>query len=76
MVIAFNGYAQGKKSDQLIVPAVHLVAGTLTLVNLASGGCVVGIPLLYIVALSILGYGKMVWGRLTETQIRLTHQNQ
>ncbi|XP_076942720.1 gamma-secretase subunit APH1-like [Bidens hawaiensis] len=74
MVIAFNGYAQGKKSDQLIVPAVHLIAGTLTLVNLASGGCVVGIPLLYIVALSTLGYcGKMVWGRLTETQIRLAH---
>ncbi|KAK1411528.1 hypothetical protein QVD17_38078 [Tagetes erecta] len=77
MVIAFNGYAQGNKTDQLIVPAVHLIAGMLTLVNLASSGCVVGIPLLYVVALSTLAYcGKMVWRRLTETQIRLTPQNQ
>lgn len=77
MVIAFNGFAEGNKIDQLIVPAIHLVAGTLTLVNLISGGCIVGIPLLYVVALSTLAYcGKMVWRRLTETQIRLTPQNQ
>nr|XP_043633859.1 gamma-secretase subunit APH1-like [Erigeron canadensis] len=77
MVIAFNGYAEGNRNDQLIVPAIHLIAGTLTLVNLASGGCIVGIPLLYVVALSTLAYcGKMVWRRLTETQIRLTRPNQ
>ncbi|XP_071736258.1 gamma-secretase subunit APH1-like [Rutidosis leptorrhynchoides] len=77
MVIAFNGYAQGNKSDQLIVPAIHLIAGTLTLVNLASGGCIVGIPLLYVVALSTLAYcGNMVWRRLTETRIRLERPTQ
>jgi anterior pharynx defective protein 1 len=27
MVIAFNGYAEGNKVDQLFVPVVHLVAG-------------------------------------------------
>lgn len=27
MVIAFNGYAEGNKVDQLFVPIVHLVAG-------------------------------------------------
>ncbi|XP_026444175.1 gamma-secretase subunit APH1-like [Papaver somniferum] len=26
MVIAFNGYAEGNKSDQIFVPAVHLIA--------------------------------------------------
>ncbi|XP_024968891.1 gamma-secretase subunit APH1-like isoform X2 [Cynara cardunculus var. scolymus] len=77
MVIAFNGYAKGNKSDQLIVPVIHLIAGTLSLVNLASGGCVVGIPLLYVVALLTLAYcGKMVWRTLTEAQIRLAYQDQ
>lgn len=27
MVIAFNGYAEGNKVDQVFVPVVHLVAG-------------------------------------------------
>lgn len=27
MVIAFNGYAEGNKVDQIFVPLVHLVAG-------------------------------------------------
>jgi len=27
MVIAFNGYAEGNKMDQLFVPVVHLAAG-------------------------------------------------
>lgn len=29
MVIAFNGYAEKKRVDQLFVPIVHLVAGML-----------------------------------------------
>ncbi|KAL9377555.1 hypothetical protein Peur_028890 [Populus x canadensis] len=69
MVIAFNGYAEGNKVDQYFVPAVHLVAGMVTLVNFASGGCVVGIPLLYFMAiLTLLHCGKMVWRRLSETR--------
>ncbi|KAJ6917411.1 gamma-secretase subunit APH1-like [Populus alba x Populus x berolinensis] len=69
MVIAFNGYAEGNKVDQYFVPAVHLVAGMVTLVNFASGGCVVGIPLLYFMAiLTMLHCGKMVWRRLSETR--------
>ncbi|KAJ0092715.1 hypothetical protein Patl1_26313 [Pistacia atlantica] len=71
MVIAFNGYAEGNKVDQYFVPVVHFVAGMLTLVNFASGGCVIGIPLLYVMAfLSLIHCGKMVWRRLTEHQIR------
>lgn len=27
MVIAFNGYAEGNKVDQLFVPVVHMIAG-------------------------------------------------
>ncbi|EEF28266.1 gamma-secretase subunit APH1-like isoform X1 [Ricinus communis] len=69
MVIAFNGYAEGNKVDQIFVPVVHLVAGLVTLPNLASGGCVVGIPLLYFIAiLTLLQCGKMVWRRLTENR--------
>lgn len=72
MVIAFNGYEQGNKVDQLFVPIVHLGAGMVTLVNLASGGCMVGIPLLYfMVILTLMHCGKMVWSRLTENQSRL-----
>ncbi|KAJ7980712.1 gamma-secretase subunit APH1-like [Quillaja saponaria] len=71
MVIAFNGYAEGNKSDQFFVPIVHLVAGMLTLVNFASGGCTIGIPLLYCIAIMTLMHcGKMVWRRLTETRSR------
>ncbi|XP_054814079.1 gamma-secretase subunit APH1-like isoform X1 [Prosopis cineraria] len=71
MVIAFNGYAEGNKLDQYTVPIVHLVAGMVTLVNLAPGGCIVGIPLLYFIAmLNLFNCGRIVWRRLTENQSR------
>ncbi|OVA04597.1 Gamma-secretase subunit Aph-1 [Macleaya cordata] len=63
MVIAFNGYAEGNKTDQVFVPVVHLVAAAMTLINLASGGCIVGIPLIYFMAiLTLLHCGKMSAG--------------
>ncbi|XP_059632884.1 gamma-secretase subunit APH1-like [Cornus florida] len=69
MVIAFNGYAEANKVDQFFVPIVHLGAGMLTLINLASGGCIIGIPLLYFTAiLTVMHCGKMVWRRLTVNQ--------
>ncbi|KAG8369981.1 hypothetical protein BUALT_Bualt14G0070100 [Buddleja alternifolia] len=69
MVIAFSGYSEGNRMDQYFAPAVHFTAGMLTLTNLASRGCVIGIPLLYGVAIITLGYcGKMVWRRLTENR--------
>ncbi|XP_059434758.1 gamma-secretase subunit APH1-like [Corylus avellana] len=69
MVIAFNGYAEGNKVDQLFVPVVHLVAGMATLVNFASGGCMISIPLLYLIAiLTLIHCGKMVWRRLIENR--------
>ncbi|KAG5404099.1 hypothetical protein IGI04_010218 [Brassica rapa subsp. trilocularis] len=69
MVIAFEGYAKGNKVDQVIVPVIHLSAGMLTLVNFASEGCVIGVPLLYLVAsLTLLHCGKMVWQRLIESR--------
>ncbi|KAL5781083.1 hypothetical protein ACOSP7_006112 [Xanthoceras sorbifolium] len=71
MVIAFDGYAQGNKVDQYFVPVVHLVAGMVTLVNFSSGGCVIGIPILYLMAaLTLIHCGKMVFRRLTETRSR------
>ncbi|KAF3785278.1 Gamma-secretase subunit APH1-like [Nymphaea thermarum] len=72
MVIAFNGYAEQKRVDQLFVPIVHLAASLLTLVNLIPGGCLVGIPLVYFVAfLTLLHCGKMVWRRLHENYSRI-----
>ncbi|XP_027353691.1 gamma-secretase subunit APH1-like [Abrus precatorius] len=71
MVIAFNGYTEGNKVDQYFVPIVHVVAGMVTLVNLAPGGCTVGIPLLYFFAiLTLIHCGRMVWRRLRESAIR------
>ncbi|KAL8098192.1 hypothetical protein AgCh_031093 [Apium graveolens] len=71
MVIAFSGFAEQNKVDQSFVPIVHLVSGLLTLVNFASGGCMIGIPMLYLVALVTLIYcGKMVVRRLTEARSR------
>ncbi|CAH9092332.1 unnamed protein product [Cuscuta europaea] len=75
MVIAFNGYAEGNKPDQIFVPVVHLFAAMFTLINLAQGGCVVGIPLLYFTAMLTLGYcGKMVFKRLSENRSRFPVQ--
>ncbi|KAK7257869.1 hypothetical protein RIF29_32161 [Crotalaria pallida] len=74
MVIAFNGYAEGNKVDQYFVPTVHIVAGMVTLVNWAPGGCSVGIPVLYLIAiLTLIHCGRMVWRRLTENRIRPGH---
>lgn len=67
MVIAFNGYAEGRKTDQIFVPIVHLTAAVVTLINLAPGGCIVGVPLLCLVMAVTLQYcWKLVWRRLTE----------
>ncbi|KAF6162180.1 hypothetical protein GIB67_008309 [Kingdonia uniflora] len=71
MVIAFNGYAEGKKTDRVFVPVIHLVAAMVTLINIFSGGCLVGIPLLYFITiLTLLHCGRTVWRRLTENQSR------
>ncbi|KAL8490335.1 hypothetical protein ACS0TY_025523 [Phlomoides rotata] len=71
MVIAFSGYSEGNKKDQYFAPIVHLAAGMMTLTNLASGGCVIGIPLLYGMAILTLAHcGKTVWRRLTENRSR------
>uniref|UniRef100_A0A2C9VZK1 Gamma-secretase subunit APH1-like n=1 Tax=Manihot esculenta TaxID=3983 RepID=A0A2C9VZK1_MANES len=68
--IPFFLVSEGNKVDQFFVPVVHLVAGLVTLANLASGGCIVGIPLLYLMAiLTLLHCGKMVWRRLSENAV-------
>ncbi|KAK3444064.1 hypothetical protein EUGRSUZ_A00271 [Eucalyptus grandis] len=59
--------SEQNKVDQVFVPVVHLVAALMTLVNFASGGCLVGIPLLYVMAiLTLMHCAKMVWRRLTQ----------
>nr|DAD25211.1 TPA_asm: hypothetical protein HUJ06_026675 [Nelumbo nucifera] len=69
--IPFFLISEGKRIDQIFVPVIHLVAGMVTLINLASGGCIIGIPLLYFLAvLTLLYCGKLVWRRLTESRSR------
>lgn len=71
MVIAFNGYSEGRKTDQVLIPFLHGIAATTTLINLAPGGCIVGVPLLCMTMVVTLQYcWKMVWRRLTENQNR------
>ncbi|XP_039132977.1 gamma-secretase subunit APH1-like [Dioscorea cayenensis subsp. rotundata] len=71
MVIAFEGYAGGTKTDQVFVPIIHLIAAMLTLVNLAPGGCVVGVPLLcFVAALTAQHCWRIVWRRLAEHRHR------
>ncbi|GJN19544.1 hypothetical protein PR202_gb06831 [Eleusine coracana subsp. coracana] len=69
MIIAFNGYGEKKKSDQIFVPVVHLAAAVMTLINLAPGGCLIGMPLLLVMAALTLQYcWRVVCRRLTEHQ--------
>ncbi|CAN6243888.1 unnamed protein product [Urochloa humidicola] len=76
MIIAFNAYDERKKSDQIIVPAVHLTAAVMTLVNLAPGGCLIGTPLLLVVAALTLQYcWRVACRRLTEHQHQHLNSN-
>lgn len=62
MVIAFDGYTYGKRPQQLFVPAMHLGASLLTLVNLLPNGCAAGVPLSFLCAVLTMAYGgKIVW---------------
>ncbi|KAL6629456.1 hypothetical protein ACP70R_029221 [Stipagrostis hirtigluma subsp. patula] len=71
MIIAFNAYDERKKSDQIFVPLVHMTAAVMTLVNLAPGGCLIGTPLLLVVAaLTLQHCWQVVCRRLTEHQHR------
>ncbi|KAJ3671498.1 hypothetical protein LUZ60_007577 [Juncus effusus] len=70
MIIAFNGYSEGKKTDQLFTPFSHLIASLFTLINLVPNGCKVGLPLLYVMTGTTLYYSwQLVWRRLTEHKI-------
>ncbi|OEL17776.1 hypothetical protein BAE44_0021206, partial [Dichanthelium oligosanthes] len=71
MIIAFNAYDERKKSDQIFVPVVHLTAAVMTLVNLAPGGCLIGTPLLLVMAaLTLQHCWRVACRRLTEHQHR------
>jgi len=62
MIIAFNAYTYGDRSQQIFVPAMHLAASLLTLVNLLQNGCTAGVPLSFLCAVLTMAYGgKIVW---------------
>ncbi|KAG9447075.1 hypothetical protein H6P81_013203 [Aristolochia fimbriata] len=71
MVIAFNGYAEQRTTDQIFVSVVHLIASLVTLINLVPGGCIVGVPVLYAMTiLTLLHCGRVVMKRITEAANR------
>lgn len=70
MIIAFNGYEDGKKLHQLFAPGLHFVAAFLTLVNLFPGGCIAGVPLvLSCAALALTFCGKIVWDKTGQESV-------
>ncbi|PKA56269.1 Gamma-secretase subunit APH1-like [Apostasia shenzhenica] len=74
MVIAFNGYAEGRKSDQIFVPVIHIIAAIMTLINLVPSGCVVGVPLLgFSTAVTLQYCWVMVLRRLRDNHGRQTN---
>eukprot|EP00897_Mesotaenium_endlicherianum_P009278 jgi/Mesen1/8379/ME000468S07810 len=64
MVVAFDGYATRTKSHQLAVPALHLTAALLMLVNFAPGGCAAGVSLVWICAAAMIALcARAAWER-------------
>ncbi|WVZ76951.1 hypothetical protein U9M48_024861 [Paspalum notatum var. saurae] len=76
MIIAFNAYDERKKSDQIFVPVVHLAASVMTLVNLVPGGCLIGTPLLLVMAaLTLQHCWQVACRRLAEHHHRQLNSN-
>lgn len=74
MIIAFNAYTYGNRSQQLFVPAMHLGASLLTLINLFPNGCTAGVPLSFLCAGLTMAYGgKIVWDNVGPES--LNHRN-
>ncbi|ERN06836.1 hypothetical protein AMTR_s00005p00230780 [Amborella trichopoda] len=72
MVIAFNGYAKGKKTDLILVPVIHMVASLVTLINLLPQGCLIGVPLVYfLVIFTVFHCGKVAYEQLSDNSNRL-----
>eukprot|EP00897_Mesotaenium_endlicherianum_P009276 jgi/Mesen1/8377/ME000468S07815 len=64
MVVAFDGYATHTKAHQLAVPALHLTAALLMLVNFAPGGCAAGVCLVWICAAAMIALcARAAWER-------------
>ncbi|MCL7043243.1 hypothetical protein MKW94_015028 [Papaver nudicaule] len=55
-------------SGDYYLSSIHLIAALMTLINFASGGCMVGIY--YVAVSTLLRCRRMVWRRLTETRSR------
>ncbi|KAI5059256.1 hypothetical protein GOP47_0025575 [Adiantum capillus-veneris] len=69
MIVAFNGYDDGKRSSMFLPPAIHFAASFMSLINLSQGGCLVGVPLVLLCAAAAMCYcGKIVWVKSLHTK--------
>jgi len=70
MVIAFDRYnmvANGQWDMRtLVVPGVHLVASWSTLINFVQEGCLVSLPILYLIASATIYIAIVTWWKRTE----------
>lgn len=64
MVVALDGHANHKTVHQVVVPVLHLAAGSVLLVNFIPGGCLVGLLLVWLCTIAeITLCAKIVWDR-------------
>lgn len=64
MVVSFDGFANHKAVHQAVVPVLHLAAGFVLLVNFIPGGCLVGLPLVWVCTVAEIALcAKIVWDR-------------
>ncbi|KAH7306659.1 hypothetical protein KP509_22G023800 [Ceratopteris richardii] len=76
MIVAFNGYDDGKRSLVVFAPAMHFAAAFLSLVNLFQGGCMVGVPLVLVCAVGVICYcGKIVWAKVGDQDTAISMSN-
>ncbi|KAG6554329.1 hypothetical protein Mapa_004245 [Marchantia paleacea] len=76
MIIAFDGHAEGKKSQQFFAPGMHLLVSFSTLANLAQGGCVYGVSATLSCALVTSAVcWKIEWDKTSEDSLPPSSSN-
>eukprot|EP00850_Spirogloea_muscicola_P009376 SM000052S17768 [mRNA] locus=s52:560690:570889:- [translate_table: standard] len=74
MIMAFDGYVENS-SHQYYAPIFHFAAASTTLLNLAPSGCLVGLPLLWIIVVSAASAcHSILWRKSNTVQQSVVHR--
>eukprot|EP00850_Spirogloea_muscicola_P002631 SM000010S04269 [mRNA] locus=s10:606288:608592:+ [translate_table: standard] len=74
MIMAFDGYGENS-SHQYYAPIIHFAAASTTLLNLAPSGCLVGLPLLWIIVVSaVSACHSILWRKSNTVQQSVVHR--